>query len=149
MPRPTAQVQPYVEAMGAETAVTFLLAFGGAELTIAEEPTERAAYVRLIGLDKAKALAAVAHRLHEGVPLASKWLPVRPSHFPVKRPPLVAEVRPLPAARNRPERGRSIDKYQLQSGNPVNRQLVPDYYGRNCQTLGSNTLAVGEVVRAW
>lgn len=74
IPRPTAQVEPYVEALGAETAVTFLLAFGGAELTIAEEPTERAAYVRLIGLDKAKSLAAVAHRLPERVPLASKWL---------------------------------------------------------------------------
>lgn len=74
MPRPTAQVEPYVEAMGAETAVTFLLAFGGAELAIAAVPTDRAEYVRLIGQDKAKALAAVADRLPLRVPLAKKWL---------------------------------------------------------------------------
>lgn len=32
MPRPTAQVELYVEALGAETAVRFLLKFGGGEL---------------------------------------------------------------------------------------------------------------------
>lgn len=74
MPRPTAQVAPYIEAMGAETTVTFLLAFGGADLVIADDPTHRAAYVRLIGQDNAKALATVAHSLPRRVPLAKKWL---------------------------------------------------------------------------
>ncbi len=74
MPRVTAQVEPYVQALGPDMAVTFLLAFGGAELPIAAVPTERAEYVRLIGHDKAQALAAVAHRLPPRVPLAKKWL---------------------------------------------------------------------------
>ena len=74
MPRPTAQVAPSVEAMGAETTVAFLLAFGGVELFTAGDPTQRAAHVQLIGQDKAKALAAVAHRLPRRVPLAKQWL---------------------------------------------------------------------------
>ena len=32
IPRPPAHVQPYVDALGAATAVQFLLHFGGAEL---------------------------------------------------------------------------------------------------------------------
>ena len=38
MPRPTAQVAPSVEALGADLAVTFRLAYGGAELYIANDP---------------------------------------------------------------------------------------------------------------
>lgn len=74
MPRPTAQVAPYVEALGADMAVRFLLAFGGAEMSMAADPTDRAAHVQLIGQDKAEALAAIAHRLQKRVPLAKKWL---------------------------------------------------------------------------
>ena len=74
MPRPTAQVAPYVEALGAETAVQFLLAFGGAELYLAEDPKGRAAHERLIGPEKAQALAAISHRLQKRVPLAKRWL---------------------------------------------------------------------------
>lgn len=38
MPRPTAQVAMYVEALGPETAMLFLLRFGGAELHSPEDP---------------------------------------------------------------------------------------------------------------
>lgn len=74
MPRPTAQVAAYVDALGAETAVTFLLTYGGADLYISDDPKGRSSHERLVGYDKAKALAAVAHRLPKRVPLAKKWL---------------------------------------------------------------------------
>lgn len=74
MPRPTAQVVPYVAALGADTAVTFLLTYGGAELYISDDPKGRSSHETLLGYDKAKALAAVAHQLPKRVPLAKKWL---------------------------------------------------------------------------
>ena len=74
MPRTTAQVAPYVECLGAELTVRFLLAYGGAELYLADDPTGRAAHVQLIGEEKAKALAAMSHRLQKWVPLGKRWL---------------------------------------------------------------------------
>ena len=74
MPRPTAQVAAYVDALGAETAVIFLLTYGGADLYIAEDPKGRSSHEVLVGYDQLKALAAVAHRLPKRVPLAKKWL---------------------------------------------------------------------------
>ena len=74
MPRPTAQVEPYVEALGAELAVTFLLAYGGAELYLPDDPKGQSSHERLIGYDAAKRLSAIAHRLPRRVPLAKAWL---------------------------------------------------------------------------
>lgn len=74
MPRPTAQVAPYVEALGAELAVQFLLAYGGAELYLADDPKGRASHERLLGYDKAKALAANPALLQRRIPLAKRWL---------------------------------------------------------------------------
>jgi hypothetical protein len=73
MPRPTAQAAPYVEVLGAELAVTFLLAYGGAEMTLADDPKGQASHAALLGHDKAKALAAQP-RLQKRVPLAKRWL---------------------------------------------------------------------------
>ena len=75
LPKPTAQVAAYLEVLGPELAVTFLLQFGGARLYLAAAPGGRSALERLVGYDKAKALAAhprlkMVHR----VPLARKWL---------------------------------------------------------------------------
>ena len=58
MPRPTAQVAPYVAARGVEQAMLFLLSFGGAELSLAKTPTAQSATAKLLGYDAAKALAA-------------------------------------------------------------------------------------------
>ncbi|KPQ07729.1 MAG: Sigma-70, region 4 [Rhodobacteraceae bacterium HLUCCA12] len=74
MPRPTAQVAPYVKALGAELAVTFLLHYGGAELYIRARPNERTEYAELIGLDGARALAKHADKMQRRVPLAKRWL---------------------------------------------------------------------------
>ncbi len=74
MPRPTAQVEPYVEALGSDLAVRFILQFGGAEVYIAADPKGRSSYEVLVGPDGARALAAVADRLQARVPIANRWL---------------------------------------------------------------------------
>ena len=75
MPRPTAQVSAYVEVLGPELAVQFLLAYGGPELYLASIPKGRSAYADLIGQDLAVALAThprIPQRIR--VPLAKRWL---------------------------------------------------------------------------
>lgn len=74
MPKPTAQVEPYVEAMGPELAVTFLLAFGGAEMAVPDNPNGRSAHEALIGPEAAARLSALKDRLQRRVPLAKAWL---------------------------------------------------------------------------
>lgn len=75
MPRATAQVEPYVEVLGAELTVLFLLQFGGAELHFSADPNTTSAVVRLLGHENTKALANSTHRaLQRRVPLAKRWL---------------------------------------------------------------------------
>ena len=75
MPRPTAQVEPYVQVLGAELAAKFILAFGGSEIHLAADPKGRSAVERLIGQENTKALAAhPAIQMKQRVPLARKWL---------------------------------------------------------------------------
>lgn len=73
-PKPTAQVETYVDVLGTDLTIDFLLTFGGAPLYIADNPGEGSELVALIGVEKAKALAAQKHRLQERVPLAKNWL---------------------------------------------------------------------------
>ena len=62
-PKPTAQVEPYVEVFGFDLAIAFLLQFGGAELYVAKDPKGRSQLEALVGPDRAKALGAITHRL--------------------------------------------------------------------------------------
>lgn len=75
-PRPPAHVEPYVKALGVETAVKFLLHFGGAELYIPRDPKGASEVAQVLGLDAARALAALAERtqLPRRVPTAKPWL---------------------------------------------------------------------------
>lgn len=73
-PRPPAQVAPYVEVLGVDGAVEFLLTFGGAELYVAANPKGRGKVERIFGLEKAAALAAMVERLPRRVPTAKPWL---------------------------------------------------------------------------
>ena len=75
-PRPPAHVEPYVQALGVETAVRFLLHFGGAELYIPRDPKGGSEVAQVLGLDAARALAALAERtsLPRRVPTAKPWL---------------------------------------------------------------------------
>jgi len=75
-PRPPAHVQPYVDALGAETAVVFLLEFGGAELSIPKDPKGASRVVDVLGMPAAKALSELAERtaLPRRVPTAKPWI---------------------------------------------------------------------------
>lgn len=55
--RVTAQVEPYVDALGLDLAVKFLLAFGGTEVYLSEKPKEDSQVVSAIGREGAIALA--------------------------------------------------------------------------------------------
>ena len=75
MPRPTAQVEPFVAVLGAKLAVQFLLQFGGAELYLAKNPKGRSAVAELVGHDKARALAeSDGVAAQRRIPLAKRWL---------------------------------------------------------------------------
>lgn len=73
MPRPTAQVAPYVEVLGADLTIEFLLNFGGADLYLPADPKGKSEVEKLLGYDKLKALAA-RQNLHSHIPLAKRWL---------------------------------------------------------------------------
>jgi hypothetical protein len=73
MPRPTAQVAPYVEALGPDLALSLILHFGGADLYIPEKPTNASELVAVIGFDGVQKLQAVRDRLQYRVPVANRW----------------------------------------------------------------------------
>ncbi|AGH57990.1 hypothetical protein RHVG_00025 [Rhodovulum phage RS1] len=73
-PKPTAQLEPYVSALGTDLAITFLIAFGGAELYIPANPKGRSRIVEVIGRDGAEALATISDRLPRRVPLGKPWI---------------------------------------------------------------------------
>ncbi len=73
MPRPTAQVAAYVEVLGADLAVQFILQFGGAQLYLADAPKGKSDVEKLLGYDKVKELAA-RPSLQRRIPLAKRWL---------------------------------------------------------------------------
>ena len=75
-PRPPAHVAPYVDALGVEDAVCFLLHFGGAELFIPRHPKGNSELFRVMGLNAALILADLNERtiLPRRVPIPKPWL---------------------------------------------------------------------------
>jgi hypothetical protein len=73
-PKPTAQVAPYVEVLGIDGTVDFLLEFGGAEIYLTTSPKSRSRVVASIGRKKTIALADISDRLPRRVPLAKPWI---------------------------------------------------------------------------
>lgn len=73
--RPPAHLEPYVLVLGQDTAVEFLLAFGGAELVLFRDP-RRGRLVELVGRDNAVALAEISDRfqLPRRVPTGKPWI---------------------------------------------------------------------------
>jgi hypothetical protein len=63
-----------VNALGAERAVRFLLAFGGADLYIAKDPKGAGMAVEVIGLEGLRALADIRDRLQSRVPTGKNWI---------------------------------------------------------------------------
>ncbi|WP_288960524.1 helix-turn-helix domain containing protein [uncultured Sulfitobacter sp.] len=77
-PKPNAQVAPFVEALGEDLAIEFLLKFGGAELYM-EGYTQRTygKAARFLGAENFSRLQAMARRgrpFPKRVPLANPWL---------------------------------------------------------------------------
>ncbi|NIZ13926.1 helix-turn-helix domain-containing protein [Phaeobacter sp. HF9A] len=72
-PKPTAQVEPYVQALGLEDALKFIGAFGGTEIYIATAPKSRSRVVEVVGYAKARILASISETLPRRVPLAKQW----------------------------------------------------------------------------
>lgn len=62
-PRPPAQIEVFVEILGVDLTVKFLLKFGGAELYFAKDPKSRSRLVAFVGPERAKALGQVTERL--------------------------------------------------------------------------------------
>ena len=73
MPRPTAQVEPYVQILGVDLTMAFLLKFGGAQLYLPNDPKGKGEVETLLGYHKLKELAA-RPGLQSRVPLAKRWL---------------------------------------------------------------------------
>lgn len=72
-PRPPAQIQPYVDVLGVEGTIEFLLEFGGAEL-ILSQAARSGRLVRLVGHERAAQLVQHAGHLPRRVPLAKRWI---------------------------------------------------------------------------
>jgi hypothetical protein len=75
-PPPPAQLEPYVRVLGVEDALLFFTTFGGAELYLAADPKGRSELARVLGIEKARALAEedARHGLPRRVPLGKPWV---------------------------------------------------------------------------
>jgi len=74
LPRAPAHVAPYVEVLGHDLTVDFLLEFGGARLYWARNPKGRSEAEALIGAEKLRELGRVWGGEVSRVPTARVWL---------------------------------------------------------------------------
>jgi len=75
-PPPPAHLEPYVTALGTEAAIELFLAFGGTFLYIPRDPKGRSELVKVLGMEKAQALADLNARtsLPRRLPIGKKWI---------------------------------------------------------------------------
>ncbi|MCX7559110.1 helix-turn-helix domain-containing protein [Sulfitobacter sp. F26204] len=73
-PIPPAHVQRFVDVLGVETTIDFLLNFGGAELSIPTTPKGKSEVERVIGFEKMQRLSGLSYALKHRIPLGTKWL---------------------------------------------------------------------------
>ncbi|MCK0150424.1 helix-turn-helix domain-containing protein [Marivita sp. S6314] len=73
-PKPPAHVEVYVNSLGYELCIEFLLAFGGADLYVPDKPRAGSELVKVIGPSGVERLAETRHLQQRRVPLASAWL---------------------------------------------------------------------------
>lgn len=72
--RPPAHIEPYVNMLGEERAVKFLLAFGGQRIHIPQSPARWGHIAEIVGEEGAAALAQAASRLPQRTPVAKPYL---------------------------------------------------------------------------
>jgi hypothetical protein len=87
--RITAQVQPYVDALGLDIAVEFLLAFGGTEVYLSTRPQERSQVAELVG---AEAAIKLAQRIGSGPCRVHTAKPFLAAYFRYKRKWSVVQI---------------------------------------------------------
>lgn len=68
------QIKPFVDVLGVEGTISFLLEFGGAELYLPRNPMGRSRLAKSIGVKKAAELASVSGALPRRIPTAKPWL---------------------------------------------------------------------------
>lgn len=73
-PRPPAHVAPFVEVLGADLAVEFLLGFGGARLNLPKNPSGGSKAEAMIGKENMIALYERAGELGPRIPTAKPWI---------------------------------------------------------------------------
>ena len=74
-PKPSANLAPYVDVLGPEIAIVFLLHFGGSRLYFPDRPGGRSNAEAVIGPENFQRLAAVlGSRLTSRVPIGNRWL---------------------------------------------------------------------------
>ena len=73
-PRHPAYLDPYVEIPGPRLAVSFLMMFGGSQLTFPNDPGGRSAAETLIGPERLRALGARMRDQKVEIPLPRNWL---------------------------------------------------------------------------
>lgn len=72
--RPPANIAPYIDVLGVDGTIDFLLEFGGAELYLAANPKGRSRLAKKIGVEKAAQLAAAAEYFPRRVPTAKPFI---------------------------------------------------------------------------
>lgn len=76
LPRPPAHLQRYVDALGVDQTVEFLLRFGGADLHVSRNPRPNSPVVLTLGEEGARRLfdAYETYNLPKRVPLGKRWI---------------------------------------------------------------------------
>lgn len=73
-PQPPAHVRPYVDALGVDRAVAFLLRHGGGPAALSARPGAGSSVAETIGAEGVAALRAVYGERIDDVPLAGAWI---------------------------------------------------------------------------
>lgn len=74
LPQTPAHVEPFVQVLGVEGAIGFLLMFGGAELHLTTSPKGRSRLEAEYGPEVAVRIAEAAGHLPRRMPLAKEWI---------------------------------------------------------------------------
>jgi hypothetical protein len=69
-----AHIEPFVEVLGEDGALAFLLEHGGGYLYLTEKPTSKNPVAVMFGVEKAAKLGAKLRHPHMRVPLAKPWM---------------------------------------------------------------------------
>ncbi|WP_375227526.1 helix-turn-helix domain-containing protein [Roseobacter sp. S98] len=74
LPPPPANLKSYVDILGTDMAVEFLLTFGGAEMYFPDRPGDNSELVRTVGVEKARAICAASGRIKGRIPIGKPWI---------------------------------------------------------------------------